>query len=193
MKSTNPKFQLTCGVLAILGITLLQPATAAGAKHVHGQGSLLVAQDADRWQLEFSLPASDVIGFEHAPHSKADRSRLHAVERQLVLPSSVFVVDNDNCEVTDQTVSLPHSSKKQHDEHEDDHDDEHDDHHGDHDESTHSEVTLRYELLCSEPLQTIKVTIFDIAPSLTDIDVQWVTNKGQGKREITPMQQEIVW
>ena len=71
--------------LALLALGLAaHPATAqehrALGAHVHGHGRLDIAREGDRIALALVAPGADVVGFEHAPQSEADRA---AVEREL--------------------------------------------------------------------------------------------------------------
>jgi hypothetical protein len=117
--------------------------------HVHGQGSLFIAQDNNAWQLQFTLPAADVFGFEYAPETE---EQIKHVIKQKHLLSKVGNVINvpSECTVSSHNVEIPdgfelaHAHGQQeheHDEHEHDHDKhKHDDDHGhDHDEHKHDD------------------------------------------------------
>jgi len=173
----------------------------AGSAHVHGHGQLLIAQEGQQWQLEFNLPAADVVGFEHAAHSEQDKQRLHNVEESLAIPERVFTTLGGNCEVAEQDVDLPGSGHHEADDHHDSHEhEEHADHEGndeheghDEHETQHADVRLRYQLQCHGKLNGITVTLFDIAPSLGEIDVQWIVSAGQGQAEVSPQKRDLVW
>jgi hypothetical protein len=49
--------------------------TVLAQKHVHGEGQLLIAQEQQRWQFHFILPAVNLLGFEHIPES-AERKQI---------------------------------------------------------------------------------------------------------------------
>ena len=41
--------------------------------HVHGAGSLFIAQDNNIWLFHNELPSADVFGFEHQPENDKQR------------------------------------------------------------------------------------------------------------------------
>ena len=182
----------------------LAPFSAAYAladKHVRGQGQLLVAQDESNWQLQFSIPAADLLGFEHAPESDEQMQQVHQIEKQISEYSNVFSVDG-NCQLVSQEVDFPDHDSPEHDvghethglQHEDEqhHDGEHhdEDHHDAH---HHEDVTLAYQLSCSDDISEMTITLFRLAPSLSALEVQWVNDKGQGMADATPQSATVSW
>lgn len=194
-KSITGSQLLKYSALGALYLICSPSVLGAGQAHVHGHGKLLIAQEGQQWQLEFNLPAADVLGFEHIAHSEQDQGRLYKVRESLAVPGSVFTTSGGNCEVTEQDADLPGSGHHEADEHHNSH--EHEDHkeHESHDEheTKHADVRLRYQLQCHGELTGITVTLFDIAPSLREIDVQWIVSAGQGQAEMSPQKRELVW
>ena len=45
--------------------------------HVHGLGQLNIALEGDELEFEFSIPAMDIVGFEHPAHDEHDMALLH--------------------------------------------------------------------------------------------------------------------
>jgi hypothetical protein len=82
--------------LAAMAIALaagaVPPATAGGA-HVHGQGRLQVVVDANGIELLLEAPLADLLGFEHAPRSDAQRLAVGRMAARLRDPKSWFVPD----------------------------------------------------------------------------------------------------
>ena len=181
---------LKYGVLAAFYLTCNQPAVGAGQAHVHGHGKLLIAQEGTHWQLEFTLPAADMVGFEHAAHSEQDKARLHDIAERLASPANVFTTKGGDCQIAEQEVNLPEAGH-----HEDEHEHEaHSDHeaHSEH-EASHADVSLQYQLQCSGDLQSLTLRLFELAPSLGEIEAQWIVNAGQGQTELSPSKRELVW
>ena len=51
--------------------------------HEHGSASLNIALEGNSLELELDSPAMNLLGFEHAAHSTADRAKLASVKRLL--------------------------------------------------------------------------------------------------------------
>lgn len=173
-------------VLTAFYLTCSQPAVGAGQAHVHGHGKLLIAQEGTHWQLEFTLPAADMVGFEHAAHDEQDKAHLHDIAERLASPANVFTTKGGDCQVVEQVVSLPGAG---HDERE--HEEEHEAH-SEH-EASHADVSLQYQLQCSGDLQRLTLRLFDMAPSLGEIEAQWIVSAGQGQTELSSSKRELVW
>lgn len=168
----------------------LAPFSAAYAladKHVHGHGQLLVAQDENNWQLQFSIPAADLLGFEHAPENDEQMQQVHQIEKQISEYSNVFSVDG-NCQLVSQEIDFPH-----HETHGSQHEDEQHPDGEHHDAHHHEDVTLAYQLSCGDDISEMTVTLFRIAPSLSALEVQWVNDKGQGMTDATPQSATVSW
>ena len=213
-------------------VALTSFSSVAADKHVHGHGELLIAKEGNEMQLQFSLPAADLLGFEHAPETKSERMQRVRIQNTLSKSQNVFTTDGA-CSVVSQETALPdlfllsesdhdeheehhdhdeheehhdhdeheehhdhdeHEEHHDHDEHEDHHDhDEHEDHH-DHDEhERHTNISLDYQLQCSQDVKNITVTLFKSAQSLEAIEVQWITDQGQGITAVTATQPTLSW
>jgi hypothetical protein len=180
-----------------LSLNMLEVSYANGQAHVHGAGDLLIAQEDSQWQFQFRLPAADLLGFEHAPETQAQKDRLTLVGEQISDLSKVVVLPSF-CKLTESDNSLNNlasavSGVHPHGDHEhDDHkheghshgDHKHDSEHAHDDHTGHSDITLTYVFECKNILKQAQVTIFSIAPSLNTIQAQWITNKGQGAQNI---------
>lgn len=176
--------------LAAFYLACSQSALGAGQAHVHGHGKLLIAQEGKQWQLEFNLPGADVVGFEHAAQSEQDKAHLQSVVSGLASPENVFTTRGGECQVSELDIELPkmeHHDTSTHQEHHG-----HSATHQEHDEN-HAEVRLRYHLACSGELNGIVVTLFDMAPSLREIDAQWIVSTGQGQADVSSKQREVLW
>ena len=112
--------------------------------HVHGESQLQLALENNSLQIQLRAPGADVVGFEYAPTSAADKQ---AVAQALVLleqPAKVMLLPTAaECSLVEAHSHL--SGDDEHDEHDhaehhqdDHHDDHHDEHHG-HDEDHHDD------------------------------------------------------
>ena len=84
-------FPIALVVLAAL------PAAAHGPRrkveaHSHGEGKLAIAIDGNRLQLELESPASDIVGFEHAPKNAGQSKALADAKEKLAKGDALFVL-----------------------------------------------------------------------------------------------------
>lgn len=179
--------------------------TLAANKHVHGHGQLLIAQDDSQWQLAFSIPAADLLGFEHEPEGQAQREKLYAIEAAVGDFNNVVRVGG-HCQVSSQDIDIPyaehrnahnsHKGQAAHEEHAvpEGHDN-HSDHenHSKHEAHQHNDISLAYTLSCSDSISAITIRMFEFAPSLSSLEVQWINDKGQGMTDVTPQAATINW
>ncbi len=114
--------------------------------HVHGHVKFNIAQDGQDLLVEITAPGADVVGFEHAPKTDAEKAALtkakatlNDVNNLLILPKAA------GCQLVDADIDNTLESHQGHDDHDDhhnhkDHDDHkgHDDHH-DHDHDGHDD------------------------------------------------------
>ena len=155
--------------------------SAAGAAHVHGQGSLLIAQQENVWQLQFRLPAADIQTFEHAQSTGESADNIQELKQTLAFPKKAFELIGGNCQPAGHEFDFANHEMHHHE-------------HAQHsDTETHSEVTLSYYLHCEQVPQRVKVNLFDIASSLVLLDTQWSISAGQGKADLTPSARYISW
>ena len=93
-----------------------------------------------------------------------------------------------------------HEKHDHHDHEEHAHDDHHDhDKHDEHDHEahghseTHSEFELTYHFVCANPtvLSELKVTLFENAPTLTEIEASWFGESAVKKAELTSKQAKM--
>ena len=172
-------------LLPALYLACCQTLFAAGHAHVHGHGTLLIAQEGDNWQLEFNLPAADIVGFEHAAQNQQDKMHLLALSEKLEDPVNVFTTSGGSCRIVEQDIDLPGNA------HHERHDEE--DSHEHVSDKKHADVTLRYQLQCKSKLRAITITLFDLSPSLNEIDAQWIVDAGQGQTELGSAKRKLVW
>ncbi|MGR5252654.1 zinc uptake protein ZrgA [Vibrio astriarenae] len=136
---------ITLSALAALGLATL-PAQAESefrqhGAHVHGEVEFNVAQDGNELLIEIVAPGADVVGFERAPETDAEKAALKQAIEKLEQPESLFTLAaNANCSVEYKSVShtLGEGSHSDHDHHSHD-DHNHDEHKHDHDDHNHDE------------------------------------------------------
>ena len=201
--------------LALLALGLAaHPATAQEHRelgaHVHGHGRLDIAREGDRIALALVAPGADVVGFEHAPQSEADRASVEAALDRLSRPLELIAFpEAAGCEVLEVAAELvgeEHAEDEAHahddgDDHAHDEGDEHDhdegedhdgeahahDDHDDHDEAGgHSEFHALWELSCTDPgaIDALAFPYFDAFPGAQELAVQVVSDTGARAFEV---------
>lgn len=74
--------------------------------HVHGEAHLAIGFEENRIQLEFQAPADDIVGFEHAASSDAERAALADARTRLAqIATLVTLVPSAGCRQVTATVT----------------------------------------------------------------------------------------
>lgn len=153
--------------------------------HEHGVGRLNAALDGQTLELELESPAMNLVGFEHAATTDADKAKVAAVRAQLEKPLALFNLPKAaGCVVATQELESPlFGDKPDADDHdEEDAKDGHEPHHD------HSEIHAHYQFSCSAPgaLKTLDLAnIFNTFPATQKIQVQLISPSGQQGVEVT--------
>ncbi|MFJ2712298.1 DUF2796 domain-containing protein [Pseudomonas sp. NPDC087346] len=157
--------------------------------HEHGVGRLNAALDGQTLELELESPAMNLVGFEHAAASDADKAKVAAARAQLEKPLTLFNLPAAaGCKVSSQELQSPLFGDKPD---ADDHDD--DDHDqpakaGEEHHHEHSEIHAHYQFTCAAPgaLKTLDLAnIFNTFPATQKIQVQLIGPSGQQGTEVT--------
>ncbi|RLU00008.1 MAG: DUF2796 domain-containing protein [Ketobacter sp.] len=183
------------GVVALtsmaLPVVIALPVVAAESghrqhgAHVHGVGRADVALDGNRLMLELSIPAHDLVGFEHAPATEQEHKTLEAAVARLRNGLSLFVPNPEaQCSQTQVDVK---SALLEADQHHEDHHDE--DHHEAHEES-HADFTLFYQFECQDgkQLKQLGFEIFQDFSGVSSLSVQFIGPSGQQGMKATSQQ-----
>ena len=146
--------------------------------HEHGVAQFNVVLDGTTLELELESPAMNLVGFEHAANSDADKAKVAATRSQLQDPQALFGLGAGDCTVSDLELESPLFE-----------DAEHDEQHADDDESEHSEIHAHYQLDCKKPgeLKQLNLSeLFKRFPATEKIQVQLIGPSGQQGVELTP-------
>ncbi|EJL09321.1 DUF2796 domain-containing protein [Pseudomonas chlororaphis] len=155
--------------------------------HEHGVARLNAALDGQTLELELESPAMNLVGFEHAASTDADKAKVAAVRAQLEKPLALFSLPPAaGCVVAQQELESPLFGDKPED-HDEDHDDAKDaDGHEHHHE--HSEIHAHYQFTCATPgaLKNLDLAdVFKTFPATQKIQVQLISPSGQQGVEAT--------
>jgi hypothetical protein len=151
--------------------------------HEHGVGRLNTALDGKTLALELQSPAMNLVGFEHAATSDADKAKVAAARALLEQPLALFNLPKAaGCVVENQELESPLFADTP--DADDDHDkDAKDEHHHD-----HSEIHAHYQFTCATPdaLKTLDLAnIFNSFPATQKIQVQLIGPSGQQGVDVT--------
>ncbi|AHC38135.1 zinc-binding protein [Pseudomonas fluorescens] len=157
--------------------------------HEHGVGRLNAVLDGQALELELDSPAMNLVGFEHAATSAADKAKVAAARKQLENPLALFNLPKAaGCVISTQELNSPLFGDKPEADHDDD--DDHDAKDGAHEHHhDHSEIHAHYQFTCATPtaLSNLDLTqVFKTFPATQKIQVQLIGPSGQQGVEATP-------
>jgi hypothetical protein len=158
--------------------------------HEHGVARLNAALDGKNLELELESPAMNLVGFEHAASTDADKAKVAAARAQLEQPLALFSLPKAaGCVVAKQELESPLFGDKpdadDHDHDDDDHDEDADGHEHHHE---HSEIHAHYQFTCATPaaLKNLDLgQVFKTFPATQKIQVQLIGPSGQQGVEAT--------
>ncbi|WP_087503350.1 DUF2796 domain-containing protein [Pseudomonas sp. SID14000] len=155
--------------------------------HEHGVAKLNVVLDGNTLELELDSPAMNLVGFEHAANSDADKAKVAAVRQQLEQPLKLFGLPAAaGCKEDQQELESPLFG----DAPKADDDDEHE--HG----HQHSDIGAHYQLTCTNPDKLAQVDLaplFKAFPATQKINVQLIGPNGQKGVETTPAKAAVAF
>ena len=144
--------------------------------HEHGAAELDAALDGSMLEIELRSPAMNLVGFEHAPSSDADKRKIADARERLEQPDALFGLPAAaGCKLAETELESPLFEGEAHD-----HGDEHE-HDGDH-ESQHSEIHVHYHFDCATPqaIQALDLqALFKAFPGTKKIQAQLIGPNGQ--------------
>jgi hypothetical protein len=194
---------------AISALLVVQPLAAGQdpeqrqhGTHEHGVASLTLVIEGTVMQVELDSPAMNLVGFEHAPASDAERKRLDDALAVLADWRRLFrLSDEAGCELVQTEVEGPpgrlvedgagrtnrEPAKAPGHGHEHGHG-------NDHAGAAHADIRAAYRLDCRDPgaLTRLDLGLFDAFPGTERVRVQFVTASGQGAVELTPAD-PVLW
>ncbi|MFY1029015.1 MULTISPECIES: DUF2796 domain-containing protein [Pseudomonas] len=156
--------------------------------HEHGVAKLNAVLDGNTLELELDSPAMNLVGFEHAANSDADKAKVAAVRQQLEQPLKLFGLPAAaGCKEDQQELESPlfGDAPKA-----DDDGDEHEHSH------QHSDIGAHYQLTCANPDKLAQVDLaplFKAFPATQKITVQLIGPNGQKGAEATPAKAAVAF
>jgi hypothetical protein len=144
----------------------------AHGPHVHGTGELHVAVENNTLDIELRSPLENLLGFEHAPRTDAQRAAVKAMMAKLNRPESLFRLPKPaSCAAGpvriesqfNEAAPAPAKSAKENA------------------DEDHADLTAGFSFNCGAiaKLDTIEVAIFDAFPGTRTIKVEIIGPRGQ--------------
>jgi len=178
---TRRNLQALIAALALSpGVTLVERGAQAAEQsaHVHGQAGLQVAAEGMVLELYFKSPAVNIVGFEHAPRSEAQREQVTQAAAQLREQPLVRLPLADDCAMTDASVASALLEADHSDEgHAHDHEYEH--------RHTSFEVTQRLECEGGSLSGPVQASVMQAFEGIEQLRVEWLDDGGQGAARLT--------
>ena len=147
--------------------------------HEHGVASLNVALDGNTLELELDTPAMNLVGFEHAASSDADKAKVAAVRQQLEQPLALFGLAQDaGCSESAKDLQSPLFGDASAAGHE------------------HTDIHAHYQLTCAQPGKLARLDLgplFTTFPATQTINVQLIGPNGQKGLQASPAQAVVAF
>jgi hypothetical protein len=186
---------LSLCALSVLSFVFFFASKALAGPHVHGQGELNIAMEGDSLYIQISMPAGDVVGFEHAAKSEDEKRAQNSAKQQLENLDALLVLTGGSCELSEQSVNMAgvNSSNSELNSldslggESEGHTHSHGHEHGHKHEHEHRNIVAEYQFNCQalNQLQAMDLNLFDVFPAVNILNAQWVGQKGQGSESLS--------
>ncbi|GHD69756.1 ZrgA family zinc uptake protein [Jeongeupia chitinilytica] len=134
--------------------------------HQHGVATLDVAFDKGELALDFASPADNVLGFEHAPKTDAERKKIDQMTKTLSLATNLFVPEAAaGCKTSPVKVAAPDWST-----------------------GAHVDIDADYSFKCQRAPASIALPLWKQYPNIRELVVNIATDKGQRQLRLKPGQ-----
>lgn len=149
--------------------------------HEHGVAKLNAVLDGNTLELELDSPAMNLVGFEHAASTDADKAKLAAARQQLEQPLKLFgLAQAAGCKEEAQELESPlfEEAGAQAQSH------------------AHADVNAHYQLTCATPGKLTQLDLgplFKTFPQTQKINVQLIGPNGQKGVEATPAKAAVAF
>ena len=158
--------------------------TRSAEAHSHGGAVLSVAADNNAIVMELETPLYNLLGFEYAPKTPEEKTRVSEVEARLARPENLMSFNAEAGCTYDKPVHKIMLFEEHADhEHEDDHGSDHEEDHG----SDHKDVILEYGLKCKamSKLKKIEVSLFEEFPFFKELELVYLGPSQQMSVELS--------
>lgn len=150
--------------------------------HEHGAATLSLAVGTEGLEIMLESPAANIVGFEHAATTDADKQKLADAVKKLEAGAELFSMNTEagctlkNTEVVSALLGNTETAAKGKDDH---------NHKAG---ETHSDMDVTWSFACTQPaaLKEVAVKLFAAFPDgFQRIKAEWVTEKGASALELS--------
>jgi hypothetical protein len=148
----------------------------AASAHEHGVARLDVAVEGTRLTLQLETPLENLLGFERAPRTDAERQRVQAMLQRLRAPGGLFRADAAAaCKPGPVSIEAPVLGLGQAGPAAD----------------AHADLDASFEFTCARAPQQLDVLLFDAFAPLQRIQLQLALPGGQAQRSLRRPSQRV--
>ena len=178
----NPLLRFAAGLPVALALCIA-PAAAQPAQHahVHGQLKLDVAVDVQTLTVSIDSPLDNIVGFERAPRTDAERKTAQQAVAQLRAADKLFGIDPAaDCKLGQVDLDAPVLGLGQAKAGE---------------PAGHADLEGSFTFECRSPVQArfIDIALFEVFRNVRQIDVQIATPDGQYQRTLKRPAKRLAW
>ena len=168
--------------------------------HVHGLGTLNIALENQRLELQLTSPAMNIVGFEYQPTTAADLQSIKAAQSNLSHAAELFVLSPAaQCRLT--SVSIDNPLLTESDTHAYEHEHEHEHEHESQPaaqiaEHQHSDISAHYQYHCAKPAQLNSIDLAGLFKQFSQtekIQVQLIAGDHQQGAELSANNTLLSW
>lgn len=148
-------------------------AVAPAGAHVHGEASMQVSLLGSSLDIRLVIPAMDILGYEHAPHTEAEQARFKAALEWLEHPGSwIDLVAEARCKLQSHKLEHPYQASAQHA--------VEGAHH--HTKTAHTDFALDVNWQCANTgqLGSLTLMLFKQFPRIQQVNVDWINDANAG-------------
>jgi hypothetical protein len=125
--------------------------------HVHGVAQIDVAIEGKTLVIALESPADNLLGFERAPKTEAEKAKLKTVTEQLNKAATLFVPDAAaQCKAAAPVVNMPSFKKGE-----------------------HSDIDAEYRFDCASAPSSIALPLWKNFPNFKKLNANVASDKGQ--------------
>jgi hypothetical protein len=182
----------------VVAVTILGFGSSAFAHeaHEHGVAHMNLAVEGQKVEIELETPLANVLSFEHAPETDAQKKEVRDMAVVMQKADALFIFPAEaQCRVEkvfleskaiSNDLLAPNASGHTEKAHGGEKKDG---------EETHADLDVEISFLCLHPekVNSVTVNLFSAFPSLQEVEVQLVTPKGQKAAEATPTSNILRW
>ena len=185
-------------ILMVGGLASASP-VHVDAPHEHGVAVLRVVSEGATLMIEFVSALDNLVGFEHAPRTDAQRTAMGAAQARLRDAAALLQLSAEaECVLQEVVLESPwlQGARDEHDRGQDhDHDVSPDHEHASAPSAAHAEMVALYHYECAAPhkLERLHTRLFDAFPRLHEVRAQSATAKGQGAATLKPATPYLSW